>query len=338
MKTDLDICIAIATYNGEKYLQSQLDSIASQSLQPHSISISDDASSDMTVSIIREFGKRFKGEIYIRENTKNVGVISNFMFAFQGCSGRFIAYCDQDDVWRHDKLARCVESLGNYPNAALIYHRSTITDHNLNSNQRYEPANISGGLYAFPHFPDYIWGYGHQMIFSREVYIVLKGILGVVDGPLSTVGRNLDVAILLAASMVGDIIFLDEELVKFRRHPGTVSPAAKVGNQTASKTAKIANRRERVDYVINLLNAFDQAPELSNWVANAEKETAYRARLKVLLDCYRQRQLLYKMPDLRSRAATFAHLINMRAYGRGFENRLPMRQFLADFQRCVACK
>jgi glycosyltransferase involved in cell wall biosynthesis len=98
------VSIIIATYNGEKYLLEQLDSIANQSYKNVEIIICDDASTDGTKKIIQDFAKKHLNVSYYI-NTENQGVNKNFENGFQKANGNFIAIADQDDIWLPEKIA-----------------------------------------------------------------------------------------------------------------------------------------------------------------------------------------------------------------------------------------
>jgi glycosyltransferase involved in cell wall biosynthesis len=93
----------MATYNGEKFLEEQLDSILNQSFQDFELIICDDASSDSTVDIIHSYIKKFPN-ISLFQNIKPLGVIQNFKKAIRLAQTPYIALSDQDDIWHHEKL------------------------------------------------------------------------------------------------------------------------------------------------------------------------------------------------------------------------------------------
>ena len=96
------ISIAMATYNGERFLREQLDSLYNQTVEPYEVVISDDCSKDSTLKIAQEYQNRLN--IKILSHTKNQGVNKNFEFAIRACAGDYIMICDQDDIWHPDKV------------------------------------------------------------------------------------------------------------------------------------------------------------------------------------------------------------------------------------------
>ena len=101
------ISIAMTTYNGEKYIQSQMESLMRQTRLPDEIIISDDCSKDHTIQLIEEVLKRYEYVTYkIIKNDKNLGYIRNFYQSISMTSGDMIFLCDQDDIWLEDKLEK----------------------------------------------------------------------------------------------------------------------------------------------------------------------------------------------------------------------------------------
>jgi glycosyltransferase involved in cell wall biosynthesis len=108
------ISVAMCTYNGEKYLREQLDSIASQTRLPAELVISDDRSTDSTRDIIQDFSTSAAFPVRFTLNPVNLGgsakgITKNFAQTTSLCTGDLIVPCDQDDIWLPHKLARMTE-------------------------------------------------------------------------------------------------------------------------------------------------------------------------------------------------------------------------------------
>ena len=86
----------------------------------------DDGSSDMTLSIISQFRRRSQFPVQIVENPTRLGPYANFLRAAMLCSGRVIAFCDQDDVWDPRKLDRCVREFDEDNAVTLVVHSGTV--------------------------------------------------------------------------------------------------------------------------------------------------------------------------------------------------------------------
>lgn len=106
------ISIALATYNGEKYLRQQIDSILKQSYIDFEVIACDDCSTDNTWSILMEYCDLDK-RIKCYKNDKNIGYGGNFEKAMGICKGEYIAFCDQDDIWLENHLSVLIENIGD---------------------------------------------------------------------------------------------------------------------------------------------------------------------------------------------------------------------------------
>jgi glycosyltransferase involved in cell wall biosynthesis len=98
------ISVALAAYNGARYLQEQLDSLAAQRRLPDELVVVDDASSDGTVGILERFRATAPFEVKVHRNTANLGYSANFEVAISRCTGDIIFMSDQDDVWFPEKI------------------------------------------------------------------------------------------------------------------------------------------------------------------------------------------------------------------------------------------
>lgn len=108
------ISIVMATYNGERYLREQLDSILAQTVQDFEVVVCDDRSTDGTWNILSEYASKDK-RFRINKNEKNLGVQGNFAkgISMVSESSIYIAPCDQDDIWMPDHLERLRNIIGD---------------------------------------------------------------------------------------------------------------------------------------------------------------------------------------------------------------------------------
>lgn len=97
------VSVALCTYNGAAYLREQLDTILRQTHKHLEVVVVDDASTDDTMQILKEYaGKDHRIQLY--QNESNLGFNLNFQKAIGLCKGEWIAIADQDDIWHHQKL------------------------------------------------------------------------------------------------------------------------------------------------------------------------------------------------------------------------------------------
>lgn len=119
------VSIAMATYNGAKFLPEQLDSLMQQTLLPAELVVSDDGSTDRTLAIVREFAKRAPFPVSLLAGNSRLNYRLNFRRAVEHCSGDLIAFCDQDDVWRPHKLEKMAQVFSD-PDVLLAYHNALV--------------------------------------------------------------------------------------------------------------------------------------------------------------------------------------------------------------------
>jgi len=128
------ISVAITTYNGEKYLEEQLDSILSQTLKPAEIIVCDDRSTDGTVKILEQYSRKGLLSYYVNEH--RLGFIGNFKKAVSLCSpANYIALSDQDDIWLPSKLKQAAEYLQKIDDAehpVMVYSDLILVDQDKN--------------------------------------------------------------------------------------------------------------------------------------------------------------------------------------------------------------
>jgi len=125
------ISVALATYNGERYIVEQLRSILAQTTRPSEIVVADDGSSDRTVELVREtfdFMAPAGMELRILESDGERGVTRNFERALRAARGDLIALSDQDDVWHLDRLSKAVESFERDPGLLLQHADARLVD------------------------------------------------------------------------------------------------------------------------------------------------------------------------------------------------------------------
>lgn len=126
------VVILLASYDGAAYLPAQLDSIAAQSFPNWSLLISDDGSTDGTRDIAAGFAaSRPPGQVRVIDGPRQ-GATQNFLHLIEATqAGTALAFCDQDDVWHVDKLARAMAALSGHDGPAHYAARTIICDENL---------------------------------------------------------------------------------------------------------------------------------------------------------------------------------------------------------------
>ncbi|KQB99324.1 glycosyltransferase [Pedobacter sp. Hv1] len=200
------VSIALCTYNGEKYIAQQLDSILSQSYTTLEIIILDDCSTDQTFAILTEYQNR-DTRIKLFLNEKNLGFNANFTKCLSLCQGDFIAIADQDDIWHEGKIAVLQANIKDnyliYHNSAYIDERNVATGKTTRSHHRFVNGNCAINLVYFNCVS------GHACLISKEF-------LQMVD-PIPA-NFYYDWWLAYTAACYGKIAYIDEVLVNHRLH------------------------------------------------------------------------------------------------------------------------
>lgn len=123
--------VALCTFNGEQYIQQQLQSISDQTNLPGEIIICDDGSADKTIGIINQFKKNAKIDVKLFINERRLGSTNNFEKAIGLCSGEIIFLCDQDDIWAKDKIEKLCLYFKDNPSKCLVFTNAFLIENGL---------------------------------------------------------------------------------------------------------------------------------------------------------------------------------------------------------------
>lgn len=204
------VTILLSTCNGSRYLAQQLDSLYRQTYPEIRILVRDDGSTDATRDILE--AERARGRIEVLAGHANLGPALSFFELLRHAASTgtgYAAFCDQDDVWHPDKIARAVTQLDRVADGrpALYCSRAELVDQEL--------AHL--GYTRLPRSA----GFGNALVES-----IAAGCTMVLNSEaLRLVGRNLperavihDWWCYLAVSCLGEVIFDSEPTLKYRQH------------------------------------------------------------------------------------------------------------------------
>jgi glycosyltransferase involved in cell wall biosynthesis len=124
----MKVSVVMASFNGEKYIQRQLDSILCQLKSEDELLISDDGSKDKTMQIVKQYQERYS-VIRTVEGPRR-GVVNNFNNAIRQAKNDVIFLCDQDDVWMPDKIEIVKKCFEHNKNRKVIMHDAVLCDEN----------------------------------------------------------------------------------------------------------------------------------------------------------------------------------------------------------------
>ena len=304
------VSVAMATYNGERFLLDQLRSLAEQQHRPAELVVCDDQSTDATVSIIETFARTAPFPVRLYRNDVRLRFSENFMKAIGLCESPHIAFCDQDDIWHPAKIARSLEAL-TATGALMCAHRVDLID------EAGAPLGKSSNLsrHAILEGPTFEpWG-----VFLGFTCTIDRRLIDLIDP--ATRPRDLieydrpmahDRWFYLVAGLFGSVCYIDEPLALYRQHGANVF--GRTRNTALGRLRKAVRKypvyieqRERIAAeTARLLTglrdtrqepAFHRAAE--RWAQVADFYTARQnvfapahvsVRLRRLLAAYRQRR------------------------------------------------
>ena len=204
----------MATYNGEKYLKEQIESIINQSYDNWTLLIRDDKSKDNTVSIIEEYERKDSRIKLLRDKKANLGFVKNFEELLNNSQKEFIMFSDQDDYWEKDKIKNYIEILKKNENLIqkplLIHSNSFVCDKDLKIiKQKFINSVVAREKDTNSYFFSYIVQGSTVMINKRMKEISI---------PFLKAVTLHDRYFHLLAEFFGNRIFIDKTLTKYRQH------------------------------------------------------------------------------------------------------------------------
>jgi len=146
----MKLSVALCTYNGEKFLKKQLDSILNQSVAIDEIIICDDGSTDATVQIVNDYILTYPSVIQLFINEVNLRSNKNFEKAISLCTGDYIFLSDQDDIWRSDKVAKTIAIFNQNPTAEGVFSNANFI--NENDDAVLDELSLWSSVNFFPSF------------------------------------------------------------------------------------------------------------------------------------------------------------------------------------------
>lgn len=268
------ISIALCTYNGDRFLERQLESLLVQTYSNLQIIIVDDASIDNTPIIIKKFAKRDQ-RLKVFFNDKNIGFNANFSKAIEQCSGNYIAICDQDDIWEPNKIEILYERIGD---SKLVYHDSIFIDENdrltgkkMSDLHRFVNNNCSD-LLLFHNCVS-----GHACLLKKELIKIAM--------PFPK-GIYYDWWLAFTASCLGEIDYIKIPLVRHRRH-----------SESFTMKDKESNLTKRI-HLLTLFEGFYLIPPTTRSIVGSlkqkyESKSEFKFSLKLFLELLKNRHKIF---------------------------------------------
>ncbi len=258
------ICIIMATYQGERYLASQIDSIIKNTNQNIELHIFDDGSTDNTFAIAEKYAGRFPEKIYATRNAKNRGVVHNFLEATISLEADYYMYCDQDDVWLPEKIQKTMDYMKRQEEACtsenppvVVFSDAIVTDADLAetapSFQR--QSGYATSALDLPHLLMENKLIGCTMMFNRAARDRL------VQGKIPPAIRMHDWWLALIGAAFGTVAYLDEPLLLYRQHEHNVVGGSSKGSYLKDRASHLRRNREALYATMAQASSFLSAYE-----------------------------------------------------------------------------
>lgn len=266
---EAQVAILLATYNGEKYIREQIESLLTQKEIEAKIYIHDDFSTDDTKKIVEKISDEYPGRIVMINSAHNLGVVKSYQFLLDNVEAEFYFFSDQDDVWDERKVEKEIKKIELQEEIPImVYSDLSIVDAQLNviSESMFRKMNVKNTNEVNKLLVQNVIT-GNTVAFNRK----LRDLIVFNFRMDSQAVRMHDGWLGLVASAYGKLEFIDSPTVQYRQHGNNVVGAKKVG--IVSKILDINNMNKSVVLMM------EQAKLLENKMAqypNKSKKGAYK--------------------------------------------------------------
>ena len=210
------VSIALATYNGEKFIAEQMESILNQSFQDFEVVVRDDCSTDRTYDLLCQYARK-DSRIILKRNEHTLGFSKNFKAIVDDCSGEYIAFSDQDDIWEKKHLEILLSIIGNKDvacgNALLVDQDNNSLGFTMKEVVGMKTEIKSDRICWRLFFDNFVQG--AAMLVRRELceeYL-----------PVPDTVRFHDYWLALVASLNNGAIYTSEIILRYRQHGNNVT-------------------------------------------------------------------------------------------------------------------
>ena len=210
------IDVLLATYNGEKYIEEQIESILNQTYKNINLIISDDKSTDGTIEILKKYENKDE-RITAYFQKENLGYVKNFEFLLKQVKSNFYMLSDQDDVWLPEKIEKSMETL-KMQDADLVFGDLEIVDEKLNT------VNPSFGDFMLLNrkinkcIDSYEVNYLYNCVTGCTILSKKKFLEKILPIPSNSKYLIHDYWIALIVALNGKLAYIPEKYIKYRQH------------------------------------------------------------------------------------------------------------------------
>lgn len=245
------IYIVMCTYNGEKYIQEQLQSIVDNTIDNWNIIIFDDQSNDNTIEIIKAYQKKYPTKIFLRINQVKKGVITNFLngvyeTGLQMKKDDYIMLCDQDDVWNPNKIEKTLNGMNELTRIYGVNIPLLVCTDVRVVNDTLDIVNES--FRRMNHYRINKLDFSHLMMENKVqgcTTMINKSTAVMLD-KIPDKATMHDGWLALIASAFGSIKYIDEPTMNYRQHGNNVQGSVEYKDDVKSKFSNLGSQRKIV--------------------------------------------------------------------------------------------
>lgn len=283
MSKETLISIALCTYNGERFLWEQLESLAGQTRLPDELIVVDDGSTDGTLSLLEKFAQTAPFTVLISVNDSTLGVTKNFEKALTQCKGDFLFLCDQDDIWEPEKITQMTSFLEQNPSVNVVFSDALLVNEKGTSLQK----QLWDVIRLYPSQLER-WSKGESislMLIGNRVagctMALRRSFLQkILPFPTDISDFLHDTWIAFVASVTDQIQFISTPLVNYRQHA-----AQQIGTRSKNVTALTLRQRLHRPHEEKLVPFQKQQQELNRLYQHLQKVVpADNKNLKIIAE------------------------------------------------------
>ncbi|WP_233350595.1 glycosyltransferase [Henriciella barbarensis] len=333
------LSVAMTTFNGERFLTEQLDSLLAQKRLPDELVVGDDLSEDSTIHILNAFRSKAPFDVKIHQNRARLGFAENFLNTARRCSGQWVAFCDQDDVWLPDRLIEVEATALERPGLSLILHRAELCDEHLNVLRGTFPPHPGKGYFGANRRPGFwVWP-GFLMAVNSDLIRQLDDSVRPISYYRPDGQQPHDKWFSMIGNALGGVYIIDRKSVLYRRHGGTVT--GKYDRKTFVERTLEAGRVGAANYnhlaaaARSCVSALERTAQQVVNKDKAEKFLISASHFEGLRRTYELREKLYSHSSFLERSGAFYSLLMSHGYiGNPFRS-LGLRALAKDFLRLL---
>lgn len=246
----------MAAYNGEAYIEEQINSILSGSFQDFSIHVYDDGSKDGTREIVRNLAEEHKGKIRLFANPKNKGPIRNFIEGARASESPYVMFSDQDDVWLPEKLSKSLAKIKERERAvgeqtpAVVFTDAKVVNGTL--------LELAPSFHGSSHLDASKTDLAHLLMENKLIGCTMIVNRAMVE-KLARIPKGLrmhDWWIGLIGAALGDVAYLPEATLLYRQHGHNVVGSKSFGSYVKNRLLALGEQRRALEKTERQAGAF----------------------------------------------------------------------------------